>query len=149
MQTLAICCALVVMLASLLPLPAHLKADQTKDLPDQRALQASQDASLAWLQLLDRGEYKQSWEKASKIMQGTIAKDGWETVLSKMRKPLGNVISREVLDQRTAKDPSGLPKGDYIVMFYKTDFSNKASAHELVTLYLENGKWHVLTYQVD
>ena len=40
----------------------------------------------------------------------------------------------------TAIDPSGMPKGDYIVMFYKTVFSHK-TAYELVTLYLEDGQW--------
>jgi len=114
----------------------------------QAGLHASAAASLAWLGLVDRGDYGKSWDVASALMKLTVPKDEWMTIMTKVRKPLGSARSREVLDQRTAKDPAGLPKGDYMVMFYKTQFSTK-TANELVTLYLEDGTWTVLTYQVN
>lgn len=112
-------------------------------------LQASAIASQSWLNLLDKGNYAGSWDQASSIMKHTIPKEEWQHILEKVRKPLGHMNSRQVLDQRTAKNPQGLPPGDYMVMFYKTSFEKKAMAYELVTLYLEDGEWRVLTYQVD
>jgi hypothetical protein len=112
-------------------------------------LQASAIAAQNWLGLVDKESYGQSWDQASALMKLTIKKGEWETFLNKMRKPLGSVLNRQVLDQRTAKNPHGLPQGDYMVLFYKTDFSRKSSAYELVTLFLEDGEWRVMTYQVD
>lgn len=133
-------------IACSLTLPFALFADAAKPLAEN-ALQASAAAAQSWLQLLDKSQYGQSWDQASAVTKQTITKEEWVHILEKTRKPLGTVKSREVLDQRTAKDPQGLPKGDYVVMVYKTAFA-KSTASELVTLYLENGHWHIVTYQV-
>lgn len=147
LHTLSVCCALAVAVSSVL-LPFSLFADAAKG-SGNSALEASAKASLDWLSLVDRNKYAESWDQSSALTKLTVNKDEWITILEKTRKPLGSVSSRQVADQRTAKDPSGLPKGDYIVMFYKTAFSHKPAAFELVTLYLEDGQWRVLTYQVD
>lgn len=135
---LAFACSLTFSLA--------LFADAAKPLGDN-ALKASAASAQSWVQLLDKSQFGQSWDQASAITKQTISKDEWVHILDKTRKPLGTVKSREVLDQRTAKDPQGLPQGDYVVMVYKTVFA-KSTASELVTLYLEDGHWRVVTYQV-
>ena len=62
---------------------------------------------------------------------------------------MGELESRTVLDQRTAQNPQGLPAGEYMVMVYKTSFTNNKNSNEVVTLMQESdGKWRVLTYQV-
>lgn len=149
MQKITFYCTIAALISGLLLSPINLSADATVTMPSEATLQASAAASLSWLGLVDNGNYGKSWDDASTIMKLTVPKDEWITILTKIRKPKGSVRSRQVLDQRVAKDPQGLPKGDYIVMFYKTDFTGKAGAHELVTLFLEDGKWSVLTYQVD
>lgn len=139
-------CAVLAIMGSML-LPLSLFADTAKSFSDN-ALQASAAASQAWLGLLDKAQYGQSWDQSATITKLTINKEDWVQILEKTRRPLGAVSSREVVDQRTAQDPKGLPKGDYIVMVYKTVFSHQPAKVELVTLYLEDGKWHVVTYQV-
>jgi len=114
----------------------------------QQQLKDSADASLTWLGGVDQERYGESWDNGSEIFKVTIPKEEWENLLNKVRKPLGRVTNREVIDQRVAADPKGLPAGDYMVMLYNTTFSNKPSAIELVTLRFENGTWKVLTYQV-
>jgi hypothetical protein len=128
-------------------LPVFLCADTAKPSSDS-ALQLAADSSKSWLSLLDKHQYGQSWDQASKVTQTTVGKDDWISILEKTRKPLGSVTTREVVDQRTAKNPKGMPEGDYVVMIYKTVFAHQPAQIELVTLYLENGKWHVVTYQV-
>jgi len=115
---------------------------------DQKVMTASSDAAASWLALLDKGNYGESWDQADALFRLTVPKRDWTALMEKIRKPLGRVISREILDQRVAADPQGLPPGDYMVLIYNTSFSNKSSAHELVTLKQENKKWKVLTYQV-
>ena len=139
---------LSMVLLALFPLSAFAAPAESKEF-SKSVLQESAAASKQWLELIDKGHYSESWENASLLMKKTIQKDGWEKLMTQTRKPLGNVISREVMDQRTAKNPPGMPAGDYIVMFYKTSFANRSTAYELTTLFLQNGKWSVVTYQID
>jgi hypothetical protein len=111
-------------------------------------LEASAIATQAWLDKIDKGQYGESWDNGADLLKLTMTKDDWQKLLEKTRKPLGAVKSRQVSDQRVAKNPKGLPAGDYIVMVYKTTFAKKANATELVTLFLQEGEWRVLTYQI-
>lgn len=112
-------------------------------------LQAGEITSKAWLGIVDKGEYNKSWDEMSVITRNTVKKEEWEKILTKTRKPLGAVKERSVVDIRSAINPKNLPAGNYMVMIYKTSFATKADAHELVTLFLQDGQWHVLTYQID
>lgn len=145
-------CVSLSLCAEVLTTPAPTASEKKAVEPghefSQAVLQASADASKAWLAIVDGNRYAESWEKLSTLAKLTVKKDEWIQILEKTRRPLGSVTSREVEDQRTAIDPSGMPRGDYIVMFYQTKFSHQ-TAYELVTLYLEDGKWAVLTYQID
>lgn len=114
----------------------------------QNVLETSAMASQAWLKLVDANKYAESWDRMTTLTKLTVTKDEWIKILETTRRPLGSVTSRQVLDQRTAIDPSGMPKGYYIVMFYKTVFARK-TAFELLTLYFEDNEWNVLTYQVQ
>ena len=117
---------------------------------EDSSLKASSQAAAQWLELVDQGKFNQSWDTGSLTFKLTIPKSRWEILMNSGRKPLGTVTSRQILDQRTSKDPKGLPKGDYMVIFYNTNFSNKNNAHELVTMVQESdGNWRVLTYQVQ
>lgn len=110
----------------------------------------SAQASLDWLKIVDEGNYGKSWDNASKLFQSTVGKEEWIQLEQATRKPLGQLVKREVVDERIAKDPKGLPVGNYMVLFYNTSFTNRKDAHELVTLMQESdGKWRVLTYHVD
>lgn len=119
----------------------HAEADPLKE---------SADASQAWLSIIDSGKYAEAWEKGSLTLKLKIPLNAWLPILEATRKPLGSVSKRTVVDQRTSKNPPGLPAGDYMVMIYKTDFATKKDIGELVTLVLESdGKWRGLTYQVE
>ncbi len=117
--------------------------------PDQiKQLKLSSEAAQTWLNGLDSGQFGSDWDNSSTIFQSTLPKAQWVSMMDQLRKPMGRMISRDMIDQRIAADPKGLPAGDYMVLIYNTTFSNKPSAIELVTLRLENGQWKVLTYQV-
>lgn len=112
-------------------------------------IEASQ-ASEEFVSLIDKGRYSDSWNKGSQIFQKTIPQNEWEFALDQARKPLGQVVSRSLKDQRPAMDPRGLPAGPYMVVEYNTSFQKAPQSGELITLRREdNGKWKVLTYQVN
>ena len=112
-------------------------------------VEAAYQASLSWLKLLDKEKYGDSWEKSSSLMKTAIQKEAWTHVLEQTHKPFGHLISRDIMDKRAAKNPKGLPPGEYMVMVYKSSFAHKASTLELVTLYLEKGHWNIVTYQAN
>lgn len=99
---------------------------------------------------LDKGQYAQSWTKGDQLFQHTITQPEWEEALNDNRKKLGKVNSRTLKRQLPAWDPKGLPKGPYMVVEYNTDFENAHGSGELLTLRRgTDGKWRVLTYQVN
>jgi len=113
-------------------------------------LKNSAEAGERWLNLLDERKYPQSWETGSLTLKLTVPKKHWIALMERIRKPLGSLSSRNLVDQRPAKDPKGLPKGDYMVLLYKSSFSRNESVNELLTLVEESdGRWRVLTYQVQ
>lgn len=113
-------------------------------------LKASAEAGLAWVAVIDAGKYEEAWDKGALTLKLRIPIKSWIAILEATRKPLGSVLSRNLVDQRTAQNPSGLPAGDYMVLIYRTDFATKKGVPELVTLVLESdGKWRGLTYQVQ
>lgn len=127
---------------------APVQANDRQAFFTSAVLQNSANAALSWLKLVDSNRYAESWDQSATLTKLTVSKDEWLQILEKTRRPLGSVISRQVVDQRTAIDPSGMPKGYYIVMLYKTQFSHK-TGYELLTLYDEDNQWSVLTYQID
>lgn len=106
--------------------------------------------ALSWLKGVDNGHYEESWDQLGGQAQNVIKKNEWKQVLDAVRKPLGTVVHRDLLNQSPAKNPQGLEPGDYMVLFYKTQFENKPSTYELVTMHkTDDGQWKVLTYQIQ
>ncbi len=161
MQTLFFTAFLATLIFSLFPMITFANAptdsSASKDSPapkeeskeEAAAIRAAESVTKAWLALIDKKQYKEAWDQSSNLMKNTLDLDTWNQVMLHVREPFGTVTSREVADERTAKDPKGLPAGDYMVMFYKTVFSNRPNAYELVTLFYDDGVWRVVTYQVN
>ena len=116
----------------------------------QKVVDKSQAATDSWLALIDGNKYAESWSQASLQFRNTIKQKEWIIAMQKIRSPLGPVVKRSIADVRTSTNPSGMPKGDYMVFYFNTAFKNKPKANELVTLVLESdGQWRVLTYEVN
>ncbi|MFC1890281.1 DUF4019 domain-containing protein [Thermodesulfobacteriota bacterium] len=110
---------------------------------------AAQKASGAWLNLVDKGEYTESWKEAAAYFKGAVSEKQWKESLDGHRKPLGKVLSRTVKIRTYSKTLPGAPDGEYVVILYDTSFENKASAIETVTPMLDkDGKWRVAGYYI-
>lgn len=132
-------------LLSFLTLIFPLAAANAED--SQEQIQASVKAAEEWLKVVDQGHYGQSWSTGSLRLQLTMPKAQWEQLMHATRAPLGIVKSRKLAGQSIAKNPKGLPAGDYMVLLYETEFENGKAAEELLTLsFGYDQKWHVLTY---
>jgi len=112
---------------------------------EKAAVQAAQD----WLDLVDAGQYAQSWDEAADYFKNAVAQEKWVEMVQGVRSPLGAMKTREVQSSRYRTSVPGAPDGEYVIVQFNTSFENKQSAVETVTPMLyKDGTWRVSGYYV-
>jgi len=115
------------------------------EMAEKRAIESSD----AWLKLIDNGLYTKSWETSAELFKKAISKEQWNQSLNAVRRPLGEVIKRDVKSKQYMTSLPGAPDGEYVVIQYDTSFENKKSAIETITPMLDkDGKWRVSGYYI-
>jgi hypothetical protein len=113
----------------------------------ESSMESAVSAARDWLSDVDGGSYAESWHESSAYFRGLISEDNWRASVEKARKPMGRLLSRELL---TAEEPAaipGAPDGRYVVMSFAAAFEHKKSARETVTFMLDvDGKWRAAGY---
>ncbi len=117
--------------------------------PADERVTAAEQAARAWLADVDSGRYDDSWHNAATLFKRQVGVEQWRGAVSGVRKPLGNIQSRDVKSATFATSLPGAPDGEYVVLQFETVFDNKASAIETVTPMLEDGEWRVSGYFVN
>jgi hypothetical protein len=106
-------------------------------------------ASGAWLSLVDKGQYRDSWNAAADVLKTAVRRGTFEAQLKAARGPLGKFVSRKLKNKQYMTSLPGAPDGKYVVIQYETAFANKQSALETVTPMLDkNGHWKVSGYYI-
>jgi hypothetical protein len=110
---------------------------------------AAESAALAWLAIVDAGEYAKSWTTASEYFRSRIPRDQWVAAVSGARSPLGSLKSRHSVSSKWVHSLPGAPDGEYVVIQFSSSFDKKAEATETVTPMKEaDGTWHVSGYYI-
>lgn len=116
------------------------------------ATDASASASLpsarAWLALIDRGEWQQSWQAAAPTFQSHVAAGQWASMASSARQPLGAMTSRAFANVTRATSLPGAPAGDYEVVQFHTTFAGNREAVETITLAHVGSSWKTVGYYI-
>lgn len=100
-----------------------------------------------WLILIDQGKITESWSAASSFFQSQITSSDWDAKISQVRGMLGTVLSRTVDDSQAYMPPEDVPRGDYVIVTFATDFENRSGAIETVTNHKrQDGSWAVVGY---
>jgi hypothetical protein len=117
--------------------------------PPATAEAAAESAAVAWLALVDAGNYAQSWNSAASLFRQKITAAQWQSAVASARAPFGALKSR-TLQSATAKSTvPGAPDGQYVVIQFASSFEHKADAVETVTPMMDtDGKWHVTGYYI-
>ena len=135
----AICVVLAVLVS------VTLIGCQGKKDPEKEA--AAAEEALAWLQMVDRGAYEESWRSSAAFMKDSVTLEQWVKTMEQSRKPMGALVSREV---NSSEYRTMLPKvlmGHYVIIEYHTTFANATPLFESITLILEeDGRWRVGGY---
>jgi hypothetical protein len=103
-------------------------------------------AAKEWLKIVDAGNYTESWQKSDSFFQSQLSQSKWDTALKGVRTPLGKVNSRAELGVKEYAALPGVPEGEYLVIQFQTDFQNKKSATETLTLSKSSGQWLPVGY---
>ncbi len=111
--------------------------------------QAAEKVGQTWLALVDRSDYGQSWQEAASFFQSKVSKADWQNSLQQVRAPLGAASHRTLTSSMYQTDLPNAPKGEYVVIQYKTEFAGGGAFIETVTPMLDkDGKWRVSGYFV-
>lgn len=104
-------------------------------------------AAKSWLAIVDAKDYKKSWSEAATFFQEKVAEEQWAKLVESVRKPLGEVKSRELIGTKLEENLPGAPKGEYVIIQFKTNFADKPESVETVTpMKDEKGVWKVSGY---
>jgi hypothetical protein len=127
--------------------PGAANAAQVKQNQAHAAdIQAAQQVALAWIGLVDRGKYDDSWKQFAPVVQQQITKKQWKQQVKSTRKAYGALQSRTPRDANYATTLPGAPDGKYVVLEFDTTFANKQAARETCVLAQTNGAWKVAGY---
>src|SRR5512136_672001 len=88
---------------------------------------AAVSAAEKWLGLVDEGKYVESWQQAAQYFKTAVSEAQWEKSLQAVRKPLGNLVSRKVINRTYQTSLPGAPDGEYVVIQFQTSFQYKKS----------------------
>lgn len=127
------------------PAPAD-NAPAAKDNTDKEA--AGTAAAAAWLQMLDRRDWRNAWQASSQAFRSTVPIASWMDGIPKAREPLGALTERTASEAIYKTTLDGRPDGDYVTISFTAKYANKPDAEEIVTTVREaDGKWRVMGYQ--
>ncbi len=103
-------------------------------------------AAKEWLNIIDAGKYAESWQKADSFFKSQLSQKKWNNALKDIRTPLGKVTSRSELSAKEYSSLPGVPSGEYLVIQFQTEFQNKKSFTETLTLSKNSGQWLPVGY---
>jgi hypothetical protein len=110
-------------------------------------IRAAQTAVEAWLSLIDRDNYAESWETAATVFKAAVSQEKWHAAAKGARAPLGQLNSRVLKSATATATLPGAPDGEYVVFQFNTGFEHKAAAVETVTaIHEKDHSWHVGGY---
>jgi hypothetical protein len=111
--------------------------------------ETAESAALAWLALVDAGNYAQSWNTAAAYFRNAVPQSQWVSKAAAVRGPLGAVKSRRVSSSQSMHSLPGAPDGEYVVIRFATSFDQLADATETVTPMKDpDGHWRVSGYYI-
>ncbi|GAB5489667.1 MAG: hypothetical protein Pars2KO_32370 [Parasphingorhabdus sp.] len=128
-------------------------AETSSNSKDKKAvsnIEVSQAASLAsgkqWLGLVDNQNWSESWSSAGSFFRSKVSEKTWTSTILSVRDPLGSLKSRSILKVTEATSLPGAPDGEYEIVEFKSEFTNKSGAIETLVLMQEAGTWKTVGY---
>ena len=130
-------------LAALLTAALRAHGEDARDTPEAQ----TQAAALAWLALIDAGDYASSWDSAAAYFQRQIAQNRWGFRAGEIRRQFGAVKARRISSVGYTRSVQHGPPGEYIVAVFSTTFAHQGVVTKIVTQMKDSdGRWRVGGY---
>ena len=112
-------------------------------------LEKVESSARSWLELVDAGKFKQSWENAQPLFKAKTSESQWLKFIDPIRTPRGGITARYIATAASADSWSDYPDGEYVVLQFYTTFVKKGLAMETVILAKnQDGAWQFLEYSI-
>ncbi|WP_297325674.1 DUF4019 domain-containing protein [Nitrosomonas sp.] len=116
---------------------------------ESNIIEKVESSARAWLEGVDSGKYKESWENSSALFKTKTSEQEWIKSITALRAPRGTMSARYIATAAAAKSLSGFPDGEYIVLQFYATFTEKGLALETITLAkTQNEVWQVVDYSM-
>jgi hypothetical protein len=103
----------------------------------------------SWLPAWDAGNADQTYANLSEETRKSVSKAKWQEYWSAVRKPLGALKSRQIVQSKVAALENA-PAREGAMVQYQSSFEKKASALETVGMVRDlDGVWRVANYLVQ
>ncbi len=111
------------------------------------ARQQAGRAAEAYLVLVDKGKYSESYDAASAWFRRGITRRKWVDALTASRKPMGRVLSRK-LDRVELRSLRGSDVLDQAWIYSNVRFEEGEPCPELTIVFIEDASWRMSAYFV-
>ena len=117
---------------------------------EENILNKTEGSARSWLELIDKGKYKESWRASSTLFKEKISESEWIKYIIGIRIPLGLVNARYLAAAGSKKTLPGFPVGNYVILQFYTTFTVKELVLETLSLVeFPNGIWKVVEYTIE
>jgi hypothetical protein len=119
--------------------------------PDQQRIDASSAVAASFFELVDAGQYAESWDTCATYLKKEVPQQEWVEKLSAVRSVAGKLLERTQKDYAYTKNmDESIPNGEYMVYHFDSNFENKDHLTETVTVMLEaDSVWRVAGYFIE
>lgn len=109
-----------------------------------------QSAAEAFLVLIDKGNYRESWAEASTWLRNKVDAKQWAEHAGSFRQQLGTVGHRQFKSVEFHDALEEMPEGRYAFVFFDSSLADNGRASEMVGLMLDDDSmWRVIGYQTQ
>jgi hypothetical protein len=109
---------------------------------------AAEQAAQNWLTVVDQGNYGRSWDDAAAYFKSSVSRENWESMVKQVRDRVGKAGKRELVSATYQRDLPNTPKGEYVVIQYRTELAAGVMTETVVPMLDADGKWRVSGYFV-
>ena len=110
----------------------------------------AQILSERWINIVDEGQYSESWDLFASLFQERVSRPDWIDELTELRASVGGLKSRTIIGVRYALDLPQAPPGEYVVVQYDSEFELHGAVLEtILSLKTPNNGWRIAGYYLE
>ena len=116
---------------------------------ESNILDKVESSARSWLELVDHGNYQESWENSSPLLKAKTSAAEWIKLITAIRASRGAMSARYIATAGSTKTLSGFPEGEYVQLQFYATFTKKGLALETITLAkTPRETWQVVEYSI-